>query len=56
MFACLSLTLPYSVNRWENVIAAAALFILSLVGLPSYPRAHHKFLIIVGLALNALTI
>ena len=52
----LSLTLPYSVNRWVNIIVAIFLFGFNLIGLPSYPSAYDKFLIIVGLAFNALTV
>ena len=51
----LSLTLRQSVNRWANIIAAALLFAFNLVGLPTYPSAYDKFLIIVGLVFNALT-
>ena len=52
----LSLVLPYSVNRWVNIIAAIGLFGFNLVGLPTYPGAYDKFLIIVGLVFNALTV
>ena len=52
----LSLTLPYPANRWANIIAAAFLFIFNLVGLPTYPSAHDKFLIVVGLVFNTLTV
>ena len=52
----LSLTLPYNVNRWVNIIAAVGLFGFNLIGLPTYPSAYDKFLIIVGLAFNALTV
>ena len=52
----LSLTLEHSVNRWANIIVAIVFFALNLVGLPSYPSAYDKFLIVVGLVFNALTI
>ena len=52
----LSLTLPYSVNRWVNIIAAIGLFGFNLFGLPPYPSTYDKFLIIVGLAFNVLTV
>jgi hypothetical protein len=52
----LSLTLPYSVNRWVNIMAAIGLFGFNLIGLPTYPSAYDKFLIIVGLMFNALTV
>jgi hypothetical protein len=52
----LSLTLPYNVNRWVNIIAAIGLFGFNLIGLPTYPSAYDKFLIIVGLVFNVLII
>ena len=52
----LSLALPYPVNQWVNIIAAIGLFVFNLVGLPTYPSSYDKFLIIVGLVFNALTI
>jgi hypothetical protein len=52
----LSLTLREAVNRWANMIVAIFFFIFNLVGLPTYPSAYDKFLIIVGLVFNVLTI
>jgi hypothetical protein len=52
----LSLTLRQPVNRWTNLIVALFFFIFNLVGLPTYPSAYDKFLIIVGLVFNVLTI
>jgi len=52
----LSLTMPYSMNRWANIIAAILLFGFNLIGLPTYPLAYDKFLIVVGLVFNALTV
>ena len=52
----LSLTLQYPVNQWVNIIAAIGLFVFNLVGLPTYPSAYDKFLIVVGLVFNAMTI
>ena len=52
----LSLTLNYPVNRWANIIAAIFFFVFNLIGLPTYPSAYDKFLIIVGLVFNALTV
>jgi hypothetical protein len=56
LMVVLSLMLPYSVNRWANIIVAAFFFIFNLIGLPTYPSAYDKFLIIVGLVFNALTV
>ena len=52
----LSLTLNQPVNRWANIIVAIFFFVFNLVGLPTYPSAHDKFLIIVGLVFNVLTV
>ena len=52
----LSLTLNQPVNRWANIIVAILFFIINLVGLPTYPSAYDKFLIVVGLAFNVLTV
>jgi hypothetical protein len=52
----LSLTLPYPVSRWANIILAIVLFAVNLVGLPTYPSLYDKFLIIVGIVFNVLTV
>ena len=52
----LSLTLDYQVNRWANIIVALFFFGFNLLGLPTYPSAYDKFLIVVGLVFNALTV
>ncbi len=52
----LSLTLKYPVNRWSNIIVAIIFFGFNLIGLPTYPSAYDKFLIIVGLVFNILTV
>ncbi|MDH5783505.1 MAG: DUF6326 family protein [Candidatus Bathyarchaeota archaeon] len=52
----LSLTLTYPMVRWVNIIAAIFLFGFNLIGLPGYPGAYDKFLIIVGLVFNVLTV
>ena len=52
----LSLTLKYPAIRWVTIIAAILLFIFNLIGLPGYPSAYDKFLIIVGLVFNAVTV
>ena len=51
-----SLTLPHQVNRWANIIVAIVFFGINLVGLPTYPSAYDKFLNIVGLGFNVLTV
>ncbi|MCO6450905.1 MAG: hypothetical protein J5I90_08990 [Caldilineales bacterium] len=52
----LSLTLSYPAIRWITIVAAIVLFLFNLVGLPTYPSAYDKFLIVVGLAFNLVTI
>ena len=52
----LSLVLHDPLNRWANIIVAAVFFLINLIGLPTYPSAYDKFLIVVGLAFNALTV
>ncbi len=52
----LSLTLTYPMIRWVNIIVAIFLFGFNLIGLPGYPGAYDKFLIIVGLVFNVLTV
>jgi hypothetical protein len=51
----LSLLLDQPVNRWANIIVAILFFGFNLIGLPTYPGAYDKFLIVVGLVFNALT-
>ena len=52
----LSLTLKHPAIRWVTIGAAIILFGFNLIGLPGYPGAYDKFLIIVGLGFNALTV
>jgi uncharacterized membrane protein len=52
----LSLTLNYPVNRWTNIVAAIIFLGFNLLGLPTYGPAYDRFLIIVGLGFNVLTI
>jgi len=52
----LSLTSQYPLIRWVNIIVAIGLFIFNLAGVRTYPGAYDKFLIIVGLVFNVLTV
>jgi hypothetical protein len=52
----LSLNLNQPVNRWANIVVAVIFFLFNLVGLPTYPSLYDKFLIVVGLAFNVLTV
>ena len=51
----LTLTLQHPLIRWVNIIAAIALAVFNLFGLP-YKGAYDNFLIIVSFVFNALTI
>ena len=52
----LSLTLTYPAIRWVAIIASISLLIFNLIGLPGYSGIYDKFLIIVGLVLNVITV
>ena len=52
----LTLTLNYRVDRWVNIIAAVIFFAFNLIGLPTYRSNYDRFLIVVGLGFNVLTI
>jgi hypothetical protein len=42
--------------RQINIVIAISFFGFNLVGLPTYPSAYDKFLIVSGLIFNAFTI
>ena len=52
----LTLVVDYSLIRWANIIVAVFFFLFNLFGLPTYPRAYDRFLLIVSMAFNALTV
>ena len=52
----LTLTLQHPVNRWTNIIIAIIFFGFVLIQLPTYPSAYDKFLLIVSLVFNAMTV
>lgn len=52
----LTLALDYSVNRWANIIVAAFFFLFNLAGVRTYPSAYDRFLIVVSLVFNVLTV
>jgi hypothetical protein len=56
LMVLLTLILPQPVSRWGNIIVAAFFFVFNLIGLPTYPSAYDKFLIVVGLVFNLVTI
>ena len=52
----LTLALPQPVSRWTNIIAAGFFFLFNLVGMRTYPSAYDKFLLVVSLVFNLVTI
>ena len=52
----LSLILPYDINRAINIIVAIFLALFNLSGLNGYPGLYDRFLIIVGIIFNLITI
>ena len=52
----LSLTLTYPAIRWVTIVVAALFFILNITTLRTYPSAYDKFLLIVSLVFNAVTV
>ncbi|MCI0713567.1 MAG: DUF6326 family protein [Chloroflexi bacterium] len=56
LMVVLSVTLDRPVSRWANIIVAIFFFLFNLIGLPTYPSAYDKFLIVVGLGFNVLTV
>jgi hypothetical protein len=52
----LAVTLEGDLNRGANIAAAAGLFLFNLAGVRGYPGLYDRFLIVVGLAINAWTI
>jgi hypothetical protein len=51
----LALTLPYSMNRWSNIILAVVFFGFNLLSLPDYSISD-KFLLIVSMGFNLMTV
>ena len=52
----LSTVLPDPINRWANTIVAGFFIVLNLVGLPSYPGWYDRFLLVVSMVFNGVTI
>ena len=56
VMAVLTVSFGGSAIRWANIGAAVGLFGFNLLGLPTYPSLYDRFLIVVGLGLNVLTV
>ncbi len=52
----LTLILNYSITRWANIIAASFFLIFNLASIHTYPSAYDKFLNVVGLVFNIMTV
>lgn len=52
----LSLVLPAPVNRWANIVVAIGFFLFVASDLQSYPSAYDKFLLLVSLVFNVVTV
>ncbi len=56
LMVVLSLLLPQGVNRWANIIMAGFWLLFNLVGLPGYEGHYDKFLLLVSIVFNGVTI
>lgn len=56
LMVLLTLELPQPINRWVNIIVAVFFFLFNIIGLPTYPSWYDKFLIVVGLVFNVITV
>jgi len=52
----LSLTFSYPIIRWVTIVVAIALFVFNIAGVAGYPGFYDRFLIVVGLGFNVITI
>lgn len=52
----LSLVLPLPINRWANIAVAVGFLLFNLVALPTYPSAYDKFLLVVSMVFNGVTV
>ena len=52
----LTLALPHGAARWSSVAVAIVFLLFNAPGILTYPGAYDKFLIVVSLAINALTV
>jgi hypothetical protein len=51
-----SVSFDGQIARWAHILAAVGLLLFNVVGLPGYPGLYDKALIVVGLAINVMTI
>lgn len=56
LMAFLSLVLRQPVSRWANIILAVVYFLFVLVDINSFPSLYDKFLLIVSMGFNVVTV
>ncbi len=56
VMAVLSLMLAYPVISWASIVVAGFFFVFNIIGLPTYPSAYDKFLLIVSMVFNLMVI
>ena len=56
MMVFLTLVLSQPANRWANIIVAGFFILFNLIGLPTYPSLYDKFLLLVSMVFNGVTI
>jgi hypothetical protein len=56
LMAFLSLALPQPINRWANILVGVGFLLFILADLRSYPSAYDKFLLIVSMVFNGVTV
>jgi hypothetical protein len=52
----LSLVLPQPVNRVLNIVTAVGFLLFNAVGLRGYPSAYDRFLLLVSMVFNGVTV
>jgi hypothetical protein len=56
LMVVLSFVLPNNGSRWANIIMASLWFLFNLVGLPGYEGYYDKFLLVVSMVFNVITV
>ena len=56
LMVVLTLTLPFPAIRWLNIIVAIFWIIFNLIGLQGYPGYYDKFLLVVSMVFNVVTL
>ena len=52
----LTLVLPQPIARWATIVVAGFFLLFNLVGVPGYPSWYDKFLLVVSILFNGVTI